>query len=64
MGAPSSEACNEKEHVMVENFRKGDRADWHNTRITVEPEVVKRSTGDSSERVGSEDDHKSPIEQR
>lgn len=49
---------------MAENFRKGDRADWHNTRVTTEPEIIKRSTDDKNERVGSEDDHESPIEQR
>jgi hypothetical protein len=64
LGAANCEACDDKEIVMAENFRKGDRADWHNTRITTEPEIVKRSTGDNSERVGSEDDRESPIEER
>lgn len=49
---------------MAENFRKGDRADWQGTRVTPEPEITKRSTGESPDRVGSEDDHESPIEQR
>ncbi len=49
---------------MAENFRKGDRADWHNTRITTEPEITKQSTGDKNDRVGSEDDHENPVEPR
>lgn len=49
---------------MAENFRKGDRADWHTTRITPEPEITKRSSGENGDHVGSEDDHENPIEQR
>jgi len=49
---------------MAENFRKGDRADWHATRITPEPEITNRSTGDKSDRIGSQDDHENPVDQR
>ncbi len=49
---------------MTENFRKGDRVDWHTSRITTEPDISKRSSDDRGDRVGAEDDHASPIEQR
>lgn len=49
---------------MAENFRKGDRADWHATRITTEPEVGKRPAGETGDRVGSTIDRENPVERR
>lgn len=49
---------------MAENYRKGDRTDWHSNRMTAEPEINKRPTGDESDRVGSQDAHDNPHEQR
>jgi len=49
---------------MAENYRKGDRPDWHSNRMTAEPEITKRPTGENSDRVGSEDDHENPNDQR
>lgn len=49
---------------MAENYRSGDRTDWHSTRMTTEPKIIKRPVDKNSDRVGSEDDHENPNEQR
>ena len=46
---------------MAENFRQGDRVEWRESRMTTEPEIVRRPRVEIGERVGAEDDHDDPT---